>query len=433
VSVPAIDVPSEGPLNITDPSSDQIRPAQSEGEEGERPKSPWTPSYTVTTLPGSGSSSRADLKPEQEGTAEVEVLPAEKFEGVETPKIVTPQDEEPVEPAAIAETPSWTQSYAVTSQPASPRLSPRAELKEPEPESRPVESVQEPSVAGPIAKFADVPETIITPAVEDEDAVEPVSEEEPKPVWTQSYSVTSQPGSPRVSPKQVSEEIPEIEEIKPSWTQSYYVTSQPGSPRILPKEDLQEPIVEPVAVVDDPVVTPPVEEAVVNETEEQPKSTWTPSYSVTTLDDQNEQTPLEDAMSVPKTFTEEALPEVSVPVTDTSSEPLAVKDEQPERPKSPWTPSYSVTTLPGSSSAKEPNPASVTDEPSADAEPPAPESAKTTETVEDQLKENGTTSDVFEVHEAVSKLTVRDEFQFDAETLEPDRHGLDLVSLFLFC
>ena len=419
--VPAIDAPSEGPSRVVDPP------------------------YTVATLPGSGSSPRVDLKPEPEEMTEIEVPSVEKVEGSETPKIVTPQDEEPVEPAAIAENPSWTRSYSVTSQPGSPRISPKAELKELESEPQPVESVQEPPVATPIA---DVPETVVTPAAEAEDPAEPVSEEDPKPAWTHSYSVTSQPGSPRVSPKQVHEEIPQVEEIKPSWTQSYSVISQPGSPRIPPKEDLQEPIVELAAVAGDPttVVTPLVQDATTvppeAEAVEEPKSVWTPSYSVTTLDGQTEQTPLEGAepepevVSVPKTLADEApepKPEVDVQVTDApSSESLTAKDENPERPKSPWTPSYSVTTLPGSSSTEQPNPDLVTEEPSAEAEPPTPEPAKTAEMVEYPPKENGTTSDVFGVHEAVSQLAVRDEPQVNVEIPEPDRHGLDLVSLARF-
>lgn len=430
--IPVVSAPLEEPPHMIDSLSDQGRHVQSE-EEAERPKSPWTPSYTVTTLPGSSSSPRIDSKPELEG-AEVQAPPVEKAKGVETPKIFTPQDEDPVGSVAIAESP-WTQSYSVASQPGSPRLSPMEELKELEPEPQPIEPVQETPVVGPVAGFVDVPETVVTPAVEGEDTGAPNSEEESKPVWTQSYSVVSQPGSPRVSPKQVSEEIPEIEEIKPPWTQSYSVISQPGSPRIPPKEDSQDPTVEPVAVGDDPIaVVTPVEEATTapapeDETTEQPNSTWTPSYSVTTLDSPSKQASLEEAepepevLPVPEALAPEPGPEADVPIPGTS-EPLAAKDEQPERPKSPWTPSYSVTTLPGSSSAEEPSPGTVEGEPSVDAEP----LAKAAEPVENVPKENGATSDVFEVHEAISPLTVRDEPQVDTETPGPDRQGLDLVS-----
>lgn len=435
--VPAFDVPSEEPSHVVEPSSGQARHAQLEEEEAERPKPLWTPSYTVTTLPGSGSSPRVDLRSELEEMADVEV---EEAEGAETPKIVTHQDEEPVEPVAVTESSSWTQSYSTTSQPGSPRLSPKAELDGLESEPQLVESVQEPPIAAPVVELADVPETVVTPAAEGEDAAGPVSEEESKPAWTQSYSVTSQPGSPRVSPKQVPEDIPEANEPEPSWTQSYSVTSQPGSPRILPKEDMQEPIVELVAVADDPitVVTPAVEEATTvlaeTKTAEQPKSTWTPSHSVATLDGQTEQAPLEDT----EPESEVALigeapvsnPEVDVQVTYTSSDPFVAKDEQSERAKSPWTPSYSVTTLHRSSSTEEPNPDPIRDEPSADVESPAPEPGKVAEAVEDQPKENGTTSDVFEVHEAVAQFAVHDEAH--VETPELDRNELDLVSLARF-
>ena len=400
---------------VVDPSSDQARLAHPEDTEPERPKSPWTPSYSVTTLPGSTSSPRIDSGPELDGMASIvaEASPAERVEGMETPKVIIPEDEKPAEPAT--ETPSWSQSYTVTSQPGSPRISPREELKEVEPE--------------PIVDLAGVPDTVVTPAVEDKEDAEPVPEEELKLAWTQSYSVTSQPGSPRVSPKQVSEDVPEVEDVEPSWTQSYSITSQPGSPRIPQEEGLQP--AEPVVADNEPttVVTPPIGEAapapVEVKTPERPKSTWTPSYSVTTLEGRTEQAPVEEAeqepevVPVPKTLLSEDA------VTDVASESLVVKGQLPEQ--SPWTPSYSVTTLPGSTPTEEPEPDSAQGEPSIGADVPAPGPIEAKKTVEDQPKENGTTSDTFEVHEAVSRPVVRDEPQLDAETPEPP-HQVDLVS-----
>jgi len=442
---PTVDAPSEEPSEVFDPSLGQARLAQPVEVETERPKSPWTPSYTVTTLQDSGSSPRVDSKPELDETlavdAEAEVPPVEKDETAEAPKIVTPPDEEIPEPADTTETP-WAQSYSVTSQPGSPRISPKAELEEFEPEPQPVEPVHKTSA--PIIEVANVPKTVVTPAVDEHIAepAEPVPEES-TPAWAQSYSVTSQPGSPRVSPKQVPEEVPEVEE-KPTWTRSYSVTSQPGSPRVLPKEDLSEPTAEPITITDEPtvVVTPPAEESMSvpaeAEVPERPKSPLTSSYSVTTLERQTEQAPPHDTgpepeiVPIPKTLVGEApepTPEVDAPVTDDpSSEPLVVEEEQPERPKSPWTPSYSVTTLPGSTSAKEPEPDSTTNEPPVDVEVPAPEPVEATKAVEDQPKEKGTTSDVFEVHEAIVQLTVPDEPQAEVKVPEPALLQLDLVS-----
>ena len=443
---PTVDMHSEHPSDVFDTSLDQVRLAQPVEEETARPKSPWTPSYTVTTLPGSGSSPRVGSNPELNGTPAVEadtgVVPVEKVEVSETPKIVTPPDEEPAEPTVTTGTP-WTQSYSVISQPGSPRVSPRAELEQLEPEPQPVESSQETIVAPPIVELTDVPKTVVTPAVEDEDedVVEPAREEESKPTWAQSYSVTSQPGSPRVSPKQVPEEIPEAEETKPSWTQSYSVTSQPGSPRVLPKEDLPESTVEPVSIGDEPTtaVVPPVQEAapapVEAEAPERPKSPWTPSYSATTLEAQTEQVrsedaePVQEVVSIPQTFVGEVpepKKEVDALITDTP-EPLAVKDERPERPESSWTTSYSVTTVPGSAPADEPELHSVADEPSVDVEVPAPEPVEVVKAVEDHPKGDGTTSDVFEVHEALVQLSVHGEHLADIETTEPTPQ-LDLVS-----
>lgn len=364
---PAVDTPSEEPSDALDLSLGQARLAQPVEAETERPKSPWTPSYTVTTLPGSGSSPRVDPKREiDEAPAvetEAEVQPVGEAEVVETPKIVTPEDEELPEPAAVTET-DWTQSYSVTSQPGSPHVSPKVDLEEFKPEPQPREPAQDTSVAAPVVELANVPKTVVTPAVEDGDkgVAEPVPEEESKPTWTQSYSVTSQPGSPRVSPKQVPEEVPELEETKPSWAQSYSVTSQPGSPRVPPKEDLPEPTVETLAVADEPttIVAPPVEEAI----------------------------------------------------------PAPAEVEVPERPTSPWTPSYSVTTLSGS----------TVDKPPVDVEVSGPEPVETGKAMEEQPKENGTTSDIFEVHEAVAQLAVHDEPQVDVEVPGSAPLQLDLVS-----
>jgi len=47
-------------------------------------------------------------------------------------------------------------------------------------------------------------------------------------------------------------------------------------------------------------------------------------------------------------------------------EPLTVKDEEPERPESPWAPSYSVTMLCGSAPVEEPEPRPVANEPPVD-------------------------------------------------------------------
>ena len=364
--------------------------------------------------------------------------PTENVGGTDTPKIVTPRDEEPVEPAAITEAPSWTQSYSVTSQPGSPRISPKADMEELEFETHPTEPLQRPPSGAPVIELADVPETVVTPAVGEDGVTEPGPEEEPKSAWTQSYSVTSQPGSPRVSPKETPEEVPEVEEIKPSWTQSYSVTSQPGSPRVLSKENLEELAPEPITVADQPtsIVAPPVEEPASaraeaeTETVERPKSPWISSYSVTTLEGQTEQAedaePGSEVVPVPETSaseTPEPKPEADAPALDIP--PSDAKEAKPEQAKSPWTPSYSVTTLPGSA------PVEPELEPMAElstgVETQAPVPVKASDTVDSHPKENGTTSDVFEVHEVVSQLTIHEEPQVDAHVSERNHEQLDLV------
>ena len=446
-----VDAPSEELPGVFDPSLGQPPLVQSVEIETERPKSPWTPSHTVTTLPDSGSIPLVDSKPELDETptteTEAEVPPVENAEAVETPKIVTPADEQLPGPAATTETP-WARSYSVTSQPGSPRLSPKVGLGELESEPQPVGPIQE--TPTPIVELANVPKTVVTPAVEGEGEhvarPEQVPEEESKPAWIQSYTIISQPGSPRVPPKRATEEVPEAEE-SPTWTQSYYVTPQPGSPRVLPKEGLPEPTADHIVVTEQPtmIVTPPVEEVTpaVAETEapERPKSPQTPSYSVTTLENQTKEALPQDAepeletAPIPKAFVREApapAPEVDPPIKDVpSSEPLAVEDEQPERPKSPWTPSYSVTTLPGTTPAKESEPGPAA--PPVDVEVPAPEPIEVAKVVEDQQKDHGATSDVFEVHEAVARLAVHDEPQVDAKIPEPAPLQLDLVSYGLVC
>ena len=421
-------------VSLEPPAPDDVPATSQDAEPAPAPAEPVaTEEVPPTHVPSERPSDVFD-------TSSDETPAVEEVETVVTPKIVTPADEEPVEPAATTEI-NWTQSYSATFQPGSPRVSPKAEMKELEPGSHSAEPIQETPVAPPVFELADVPKTVVTRAVEDEDeyVVERTPEEVSKPAWTQSYSVTSQPGSPRLSPEQVPEEIPEAEEEKPSWTQSYSVTSQPGSPRILPKEDLPEPTLELAAVADEPtaVVTPPVEEVAPApaeaEVSERPKSPWAPSYSVTTLEGQAERVPPEDAVPepevvpIPKTLAEEAPDpqlEVDAPATDAlTPEPLIVKDEEPKRPKSPWTPSYSVTTLSGSAPVEEPEPHPVTHEPPAD--------VGTVE--EEHPKENGTTSDVFEVHEAIAQLTVHDELQIDVKLHEPALPQLDLVSFTCGC
>ena len=125
------------------------------------------------------------------------------------------------------------------------------------------------------------------------------------------------------------------------------------------------------------------------------KATY-PTAPSTTLEGQTERVPAEDVVPepevepIPKTLVEEApdpQPEVDASATDAlAPEVLTVKDEEPKRPKSPWTPSYSVTTLSGSAPVEEPEPHPVTHEPPVDVEA----------VKEEHPKENGTTSDVFE-------------------------------------
>ena len=416
------------------PAPDDVPATSQDAEPAPAPAEPvGTEEVPSTHVPSERPSDVFD-------TSSDEIPAVEEVEAAVTPKIVTPADEEPVEPAAATEI-NWTQSYSAIFQPGSPRVSPKAEMKELEPESHSAEPIQETPVAPPVSELADVPKTVVTRAVEDEHdrVAEQTPEEVSKPAWTQSYSVTSQPGSPRLSPEQVPEEIPEAEEVKPSWTQSYSVTSQPGSPRILPKEDLPEPTLELAAVADEltAVITPPVEEAAPAPAEaeapERPKSPWAPSYSVTTLEGQAERVPAEDAVPepevepIPKTLVEEApdpQPEVDAPATDAlAPEVLTVKDEEPKRPKSPWTPSYSVTMLSGSAPVEEPEPHPVTHEP-----PVGVGAVK-----EEHPKENGMTSDVFEVHEAIAQLTVHDEPQIDVKPHEPAPPQLDLVSFTCGC
>ncbi|KZT07623.1 uncharacterized protein LAESUDRAFT_811890 [Laetiporus sulphureus 93-53] len=332
--------------------------------ETERPKSPWTPSYSVTRQ---GSGVDADADEDKEEIAELEQLPP-------------PANEAQAESSTVEET-----AIAV------PVI--RAEI---------------------VDVLTEEPSAMKVSIVED--ATETTEEEAAKPTWVRSYSVSSQGTSPVHSPKLGPTEAAE-EPPKATWVRSYSVSSQGGSPLHSPKPldeaaadaNSDEQVVEAEAVqitispapetevvgniafaqesvpsvvsatedtVSDVNIDGTAADVITDEAGEEGKSaSWVPSYSVNSLGTSplqiaratedadveglaplpamvaSESTSVQTDFPVVETtiieVVEEASPDIlasnaqAAPQLSVDVSTVTTKDA--ERPKSPWTPSYSVT------------------------------------------------------------------------------------------
>jgi hypothetical protein len=290
-------------IRVSDDLSSQPRPETA--SEGDRPKSPWTPSYSVHVL--------QDNAQESEELDQLDQLPqaiTAKQPPVETVSEDTASD------ARVEDN--------VTPLPATPEIRVGSEQSE----------------------------------VASDRRAEP---ERPKSPWTPSYTVTTLQGD--------------------SAEKEDEVTEQPAAPRTPEIRISGEPSSEP-----QPDIT--------NESD-RPKSPWTPSYSVHVLkDNAQEAEELDQLDQLPEavtakqppveTVSEDTAPDACVedgvaplPVTPDiriggeQSEVTGDGTPELERPKSPWTPSYSVTTLQGEPPSNETVPGrnnniSTDDEPTVD-------------------------------------------------------------------
>jgi hypothetical protein len=261
-------------------------------EEIERPPSrPWTPSYSTTSQ---GPSDAHAAEPAVPVPEEAHSEP----EPVQTLAASTDETRPPSRP--------WTPSYSVTSQvPATPS---QDEAKEPSTAPALQVSTEELAAAHEAAAQNDAEvKAPLTPQIQINDGPEvccvrdrmpaatdhvakPAHEQQPeedsKASWTQSYSVTSQPGSPRQEQAELlaegAHEQQLEEDSKPSWAQSYSVTSQPGSPRQERAEISEEEPAQEIAEVEQSSseVAGGAQPETSLEAEAPPQRPWTPSYSV---------------------------------------------------------------------------------------------------------------------------------------------------------
>ncbi|KAL0954804.1 hypothetical protein HGRIS_003750 [Hohenbuehelia grisea] len=331
-------------------------------EAHERPKSPWTPSYSVTTT-GAGS-------PSIEPVLNQEPESAELAEG-DLPIIVTPAEEEPqpdiaVElkgavPLDIPERPKspWTPSYSTTTQGSPSRSPTREELVDEIPTSvvisppglsEPIEIDTDAEVKVPPVHHIDEPEVASGPdeviTIEEQnaskDTLEPEHTEFQQPQKDETSASGVETSALDISTTSLEAQSPQIdapERPQSPWTPSYSVTSQ-GSPaaakEVLLTESVPEQSANELLDVAAPVV---VEVSAPGEAE-----------TAAAIVDNEPVTETSSTVLTPKVHislanvnVDEPVPEVARSLSRSSSkENLESATDLPERPKSPWTPSYSV-------------------------------------------------------------------------------------------
>ncbi|KAG6836642.1 hypothetical protein H0H93_005579 [Arthromyces matolae] len=296
----------------------------------ERPKSPWTTSFQVTTV-GRGSPEAA----------------AEEC-----------KDGEPVD-AAIEE----AQLIGTT---------PESELKNPAPEEV-VTDKEQATILLPKLVIED--SSLNEEPADDLVAASGNATEEPPRPWTPSYSVHSQ-GSPRPEINGVLEPAAEDEDQPPRpWTPSYSVHSQ-GSPLLPPKADLiDEPASQDEVLADNENEAIDLEEIKFADNEDAPTIARNPATTEETPDQEiaavvvadepqeEEQRPvLSEKKIIEDTQAKVAIPLVDIPIpqlvvddaeaTVPSESPVPVNEQ---RATESWVPSYSVS-VQGTPSHETPNP-----------------------------------------------------------------------------
>ncbi|KAK7044230.1 hypothetical protein VNI00_007952 [Paramarasmius palmivorus] len=301
-------------------STDDTRSSQLDVQSSdiERPKSPWTPSYSVTSQ-GPSIAAEEDI-PEierlppssepEEASKDTATVPVVNVFIPDTTEGEVEAKQGDKEEERERPTSPWTPSYSVSQQ-----GSPAAVVKEieeaqdpaPEPKEEVAEATNVTEVTEEtIATTADVPEKVAAPEVEDSTKVE--------------VPTVVIPGAEAEEANETTEVTEEPSRPKSPWTPSYSVSRQ-GSPAPpvpeLPKTEETEPVElvneETVADVkmDEQAATPEVHVSQADETDVPPTSA-----------DASEQAN-EDVIK---------------------AEDLAATDaDVPPRPTSPWTPSYSVS------------------------------------------------------------------------------------------
>ncbi|ESK89018.1 hypothetical protein Moror_13137 [Moniliophthora roreri MCA 2997] len=338
--------------------------ADTKKEELQRPKSPWTPSYSVLQ-----QGSPVPVMKELEETAEA--APEEKQEL----EPVTESAEGPARPKS-----PWTPSYSVSRQgspalpvsdlPTAPVSDFIAAINGTPDEAAIDETVAEAGVdaerpATPEVRVSEPEEAAVLPTSEVEQASESVTqieEEHPKSPWTQSYSVSRQ-GSPQPPVPELPVETSDVQPPTEGKEQTVEEGQADTDPQVKEAIVAQvEPVqseeqaeeaesanisdVSTIQVGEQTKTAPPAlkipEVPTVPEAES--KSPWTPSYSVTTQGPDTESEEVEAATKGAQETIKLVAATQEEPAA-TSSNSLTVDTNAtatPDRPRSPWTPSYSV-------------------------------------------------------------------------------------------
>lgn len=302
------------------------------------------------------------------------------------------ETDEPSVPEADADrspSPSWVPSYSVSAQGASPLHSPRVEAaelpEEPVQEVEPVLSVEpEAATVEEAVPIDPIPEVVVEPTAEPieepkqavETIVEPEVAEEVEPEAEQSVEdiaaeeeVVDEAPTPEVlittTEDLPASEAPVEEEATKSspWIPSYSVSSQGSSPLHTPQETATDADVAEIESLPAAVEAPAPEEPSAPAAEPEPVVVEEPAVAEESapVDEPVSPAPVEEAEPATETpiiVTEEADEAVVVSLKSSSRNMSMLKHVQPstpptvavgdERPKSPWTPSYSVSQQGGS-------------------------------------------------------------------------------------
>ncbi|KAH9928599.1 uncharacterized protein B0H18DRAFT_1210133 [Fomitopsis serialis] len=324
----------------------------------ERPKSPWTPSYSVVRQ-GSESLSPEEVEgleqlppPVAEVQATLEVVdttiavPVILTEVVEEPA----NDLQPTESAIdessnasgeVPKSPSWLRSYSVSSQGPSPAHSPQVVAVDIEavqpvedaeaiaPSAQDEDAANAPESQASTAAEADV--TVPAPQAVEIEVTRVESEPDPSEAPVVQIVTTEVVAEPEVEPSasvETTEEAP-----KSPWVRSYAVSSQGTTPAHKPvataNEDVEEiqPLTAAVAVAAVEAVPAVFPES-------------TPVADVASTEEHKDEPAPAEPVIVLTSEPEQVVPEIAAPIPEPAAAPAVVEIE---RPKSPWTPSYSVS------------------------------------------------------------------------------------------
>lgn len=305
------------------PSEETDEPSVPEADADRSPSPSWVPSYSVSAQGAS------PLHSPRVETAELPEVPIQEVEPAPSaePEAVIVEEATPTDPVPEVVVEPTEEPTEELEQAVETIVEPEV-AEEVEPEVEP--SVEDIAADEEVVDKASTPEVLIT-TTEDLPASEaPAEEEAPKSSpWIPSYSVSSQGSSPLHAPQETATDadVAEIESLPAAMEAP--APEEPSAPAAEPDSVVvEEPaVVEESVPVDEPVSPAPVEEA-------------------------------EPATETPIIVTEEADEAVVVSLKSSSRSISILMPFQPstpptvpvgdERPKSPWTPSYSVSQQGGS-------------------------------------------------------------------------------------